>query len=242
MLAVQREELLRAERLATIGKMSAQITHELRNPLSSIGLNAELIEEDLRSLEGVEVQESVALLQAIGKEVDRLTDVTEQYLRFAKLPKPELEVEDLAAIARSLLTFMREELRGSNIEVIEDLDSVPPLLLDENQIRQALLNIVRNAAEAIREARRDQGTIRVTARCVDAGVEVRIADNGVGISADLRDKIFDPFYSSKRTGTGLGLALVQQIVQEHGGAVRCASTEGEGAEFILLLPIRPAQS
>lgn len=236
MLQAQREELLRADRLATIGKMSAQITHELRNPLSSIGLNAELIEEDLRSLDDPSMRESISLLQAIGKEVDRLTDVTEQYLRFAKLPKPELEEEDLVGIVRSLLAFMREELLEKGIAVNADLPATLLVLVDENQVRQALLNVLRNAAEALSE-RPGGGSIHVSVRPVGAAATVEIRDDGPGIPAAVRDKIFDPFFTSKRSGTGLGLALVHQIVREHGGSVRCDSEPGAGATFTLTFPL-----
>lgn len=241
MLEAQREELIRAERLATIGKMSAQITHELRNPLSSIGLNAELVEEDLRS--GADPAEAIALLRAIGREVDRLTDVTEQYLRFARLPKPDLESENLVDVIKGLLSFMAEELSGRGVRVVEELAPVPAVHIDENQIRQALMNIIRNAIEAITDGRRDaegevSGTIRVSTDHSPGSVRVMVSDSGPGVPEDMLVKIFDPFYSSKENGTGLGLALVHQIVTEHGGTVECASRVGQGTTFTLTLPLR----
>ena len=241
MLEAQREELIRAERLATIGKMSAQITHELRNPLSSIGLNAELVEEDLRS--GADPEEAIALLRAIGREVDRLTDVTEQYLRFARLPKPELESENLVDVVRGLLSFMAEEISGRGIRVVAELEPLPSVRIDENQIRQALMNIIRNASEAISGDKRDAsgavtGTIQVSTVRAPGSVSVVVSDTGPGVPEDMVAKIFDPFYSSKENGTGLGLALVHQIITEHGGTVECESRVGHGTTFTLTLPLR----
>jgi signal transduction histidine kinase len=216
--------------------MSAQITHELRNPLSSIALNAELIEEDLRRLDDADVGEALTLLQAIGREVDRLTDVTEQYLRFARLPKPELEEEDVNGVIEGLLSFMAEELAARGVRVEKTLAPLPPVPIDENQIRQALMNIVRNASEAISETRR-AGIIRVRTACGPSEVRIEIEDTGPGMTADVRSKIFDPFFSAKRGGTGLGLALVHQIVAEHHGEVTCVSEPGAGARFTLTLPL-----
>lgn len=227
------QELVRSERLAAVGKMAAVITHEVRNPLSSIGLNAELLEEDLRS-SGAS-PDAVALSQKIQREVDRLTSITEEYLRFARLPRPRLEREHLNEIVNGVLEFQREDLESRGVHVRTSLaPELPAVAADEAQLRQALLNLFRNAADAMGKA---GGQLVVTTRLgADGGVEVSVADTGPGIHADHLARIFDPFFSTKEGGTGLGLALTQQIVAEHGGTIDVASAPGAGTTFVMTLP------
>jgi two-component system, NtrC family, sensor kinase len=230
-------ELVRTERLAAIGKMAAMITHEVRNPLSSIGLNTELLEEELGQLEGERPAEARALCRAIQAEVDRLTDITETYLHFARLPKPKLQEESLTQIVRSTTDFEREpmSLRGVKLEV--DLaPDLPTVQVDDAQVRQALLNLLRNAADAVAEV--GAGSVRVATRAGSPGyVEVVVEDDGPGIHEELAGKIYDPFFSTKEGGTGLGLALTHQIVRDHGGTIRVDSRPGHGARFTVSLPV-----
>ena len=230
-------ELVRTERLAAIGKMAAMITHEVRNPLSSIGLNTELLEEELGQVEGERTAEARALCRSIQAEVDRLTDITETYLHFARLPKPKLQEESLDQIVRSTTDFEREpmSLRGVKLEV--DLaGDLPAVLVDDAQVRQALLNLLRNAADAVAEV--GSGSVRVATRAGQEGyVEVVVEDDGPGIHEELAGKIYDPFFSTKEGGTGLGLALTHQIVRDHGGAIRVDSRPGHGARFTVSLPV-----
>jgi signal transduction histidine kinase len=221
--------LIRSERLAAVGKIAAQITHEVRNPLSSIGLNAELLEEELAGS-----PDARKLAQAIVREVDRLAGITEQYLRFARLPRPDLAPEELNDLVGSLLSFLRGELEARGVTVEAELArDLPPALVDENQIRQALLNILRNGAEAMV----DGGRLKVSTAADPDGrtVTVRISDTGPGIAAEHQPKIFDPFFTTKEKGTGLGLALTQQIVVEHGGRIEVISAPGEGTTFVVYL-------
>jgi signal transduction histidine kinase len=226
------QELVRSERLVTVGKMAAIITHEVRNPLSSIGLNAELLQEELAASGS---REAVALCATIVKEVDRLTAITEEYLRFARMPRPRLEREQLNSIVAELLEFQRESLASRGVSVAASLDeALPPVAADEAQLRQALLNLVRNAADAMSAG----GELTVaTRRSADGAVEVSVKDTGAGIPAENLDRIFEPFFSTKEGGTGLGLALTQQIVAEHGGRIEVDSTPGHGTTFTLRLPV-----
>jgi signal transduction histidine kinase len=228
------QRLIRSERLAAVGKIAAQITHEVRNPLSSIGLNAELLEEELGAMEGPRqrIAEARSLTRAIVKEVDRLTEITEEYLRLARLPRPRLEHEDLAAIVSSLLEFLKPELSARQIVVDQRLDPALQVAADEHQLRQALLNLLRNAGEAMPRG----GRLSVGARALDAAtVELRIGDTGEGIAAEHLPKIFDAFFSTKEGGTGLGLALTQQIIVAHGGSITVESQPGRGTTFVLRL-------
>lgn len=224
-------ELVRSERLAAVGKMAAMITHEVRNPLSSIALNTELLEEELAAAPG----EARDICRAITREVDRLTAITEEYLSFARLPKPRLAAGSLVTLVDDLVRFVREDLAARKVAIhVAHATEVPAARCDEGQIRQALLNLVRNAAEAVSGQGGGQVWVRTGAR--DEVVTVEVQDDGPGIAPELRDRLFDPFVSTKDGGTGLGLALTHQIIKDHGGAIEVASTPGAGATFTLSLP------
>jgi len=219
--------LIQSERLATVGRMAAQITHEVRNPLASIGLHAELLAD-----ETADRPEAQRLVNAIMGEVDRLTGITETYLRFARLPKPSLAPEDLGALVRGAFEFARHELSAVGVTLTLVLaPALPEVWADENQIRQALLNLARNAREAMPRG----GELRVEVAPCEEGARVSITDSGEGIPAENLPKIFDPFFSTKAKGTGLGLALVQQILHEHGGRVEVKSALGAGTTVSLVL-------
>ena len=222
--------LIQTERLAAIGRMAAHVTHEVRNPLSSIGLNVELLEDELLE-ESVEARD---LLKAIHREIDRLRNVTDEYLRVARLPKPQLVAEDLADLARNAASFLRPELESAGVQLELDLpDDLPTLALDEIQFRQVLINLMKNA----REAMPDGGTVHVAARVRAGGVQLVVSDTGAGMDPEQRERIFDLFYTTKKLGTGLGLPLTQQIVRAHGGRIRCDSTPGRGTRFELWFPV-----
>ena len=230
------QRLIRSERMATAGRIAARVTHEIRNPLSSISLNTELLEEELGEVASPErAAESRALLAAIQKEVDRLTGLTEEYLRFARLPQPKLDEEDLQVVLLDLLTFMSSELADMGVTVEHALSPGETMVrADENQLRQAFRNLLRNAGEAMAA---DGGRMVISARHDGDQVELRLADTGPGIAPEDQPRIFEPFFSTKEAGTGLGLALTQQIILEHGGTLEVESEVGEGTTFVLRLPL-----
>jgi signal transduction histidine kinase len=236
-VARAQERAVSNERLAAIGKMAAHVTHEIRNPLSSIGLNIELLEEELASanVRG----ESKALLAAITREVQRLEHLSEEYLRVARLPSPRMEADDVAAAVREIVDFARPEIERAGCEVaLEVQEDCPHALFDEAQIRQALLNLLRNA----REAMPNGGRIDVGVSAEGMSVVVSVKDRGAGISDEIRKRVFDPFFSTKGEGTGLGLAITRQIVEAHGGSVTCEPRDGGGTVFKIALPIAPARA
>lgn len=225
-----KERLIQTERLAAMGRMAAHVTHEVRNPLSSIGLNVELLSEELAESGH---PESTAIIASIQREVDRLTEITEEYLRLARLPSPQLEPEDLGALARDVATFVGRELERASVTLELDLEpSLPLVRADDAQVRQVLLNLLRNA----REAMPNGGRIGLGARRDDGGVELRVDDAGEGVAPELRTRIFDAFYSTKERGTGLGLPLAQQIMVAHGGRIRCDASPLGGTTFALWFP------
>lgn len=230
-----KEALLRSERLAAIGRMSAHVTHELRNPLASISLNAELLEELAPANTGGQrtpddEEEAQRLCRAIGREADRLNALAEEYLRFARLPHPELLPTAPTDLLRPLAAFIERDFRAASVHLRLRIEPELPLIrIDPDQMRQALLNLLRNGKESMPEG----GRVDLGARVREEAVEIFVRDEGGGILAEDRSRIFDPFYSTKLTGTGLGLALVQQIVQEHGAQLQVYSQQGVGSEFVL---------
>lgn len=233
-----KQALIQSERLATIGRMSAMVAHEIRNPLSSIGLNTELLQEEIAEHLPTNSEEAATLLKSIAREVDRLTEVTDEYLRFARLPKPQLVTEQLPAIIDELLQFIAEELREAGIKLHDRLQAdLPPVKADANQLRQAFLNLLRNSLESMPQG----GQLTISSEAADGVVRLRISDTGRGIDPDSLDHIFDPFFSTRENGTGLGLSLTQQIVSEHGGNISCESHPGQGTAFVIELPVATNQ-
>jgi two-component system NtrC family sensor kinase len=224
-------ELVRSERLAAIGKMSAVITHEVRNPLSAIGLNTELLEDEL----GNASPEAREVFRAIQHEVDRLTAITEDYLQFARLPKPKLAPEAINTLVGAAASFLREDLATRKVALELDLGPGDPIaLIDAAQIRQCLINLLRNAADAV--VAKGGGRVTLRTRRIEDRITVDVADEGVGIPQEVLSKLFDPFFSTKDGGNGLGLALTQQIVRDHGGDITVESTVGKGTTFTLSVP------
>jgi PAS domain S-box-containing protein len=247
------QEKLHAERLALIGTMSAKLAHEIRNPLSSIGLNLDLLRDEIASLQNIcnmlcpskeseacvafqqSVAESGALAQSIRSEVLRIRNVLEDYLKFARLPRIRLETLSLNELLSRHLAFLQPTFDADRVKLETRLDpALPDIAADEEQLWQAILNIIRNALEAMPNG----GTLRVTTSQREDWVTLEIADTGSGMNAETRQKMFAPFFSTKHGGTGLGLPLTLQIVTEHGGAIHCESTQQQGTTVTILLPFK----
>ena len=224
-----KSRLIQTERLAAIGRMAAHVTHEVRNPLSSIGLNVDMLAEELSETDA----ESKKLMESIQQELERLESITEEYLRLARLPEPSLTPEDPTNLLRDTAEFVQREMDAAGVELQVDLGPrLPDIAMDEPQLRQALLNLLRNA----REAMPDGGTAKLEATRYEGGVRVQVHDEGAGIAEEEREHVFDLFYTTKERGTGLGLPLTQQIVVAHGGNIACKSRLPRGTTFELWLP------
>ena len=228
-----KEALIQSERLATIGRMSALVAHEIRNPLSSIGLNTEALQDEIEALPPEAAEEAHSIIAAISREVERLVEVTDEYLRFARLPKPNLLPENLNGIIEDLLQFMASELADAGVDLKHHLDpQAGSVAADEGQLRQAFLNLFKNSAESMPAG----GVLSVHTQAQAGRISIRISDNGRGIDQGCLDRIFDPFFSTREGGTGLGLALTQQIISDHGGQITCESEPGAGTSFLVDLP------
>jgi signal transduction histidine kinase len=224
-----KSRLIQTERLAAIGRMAAHVTHEVRNPLSSIGLNVDMLGDELSDANA----ESTKLMESIQQELERLESITEEYLRLARLPEPSLRPEDPTSLLRDTADFVRREMDAAGVELRVDLGAqLPEVAMDEPQLRQALLNLLRNA----REAMPDGGIAKLEATRYEGGVRIEVHDDGAGISDEDREHVFDLFYTTKERGTGLGLPLTQQIVVAHGGNIACKPRLPHGTTFEVWLP------
>ncbi|HYP86704.1 MAG TPA: ATP-binding protein, partial [Polyangiaceae bacterium] len=229
-IARANEQLLVSDRLATIGKMAAHVTHEIRNPLSSIALNLELLEDEVPT----SADEAHNLLRAIKAEVERLSGLSEQYLSVARQRPQEKHPEKLGEIIEEACEFVRRELEqaGVALEIEVDADAEQlELAVDEAQIRQALLNLLRNAREAMPSG----GRVRVRLQRATEGLELIVDDEGVGMPATTRERLFEPFFTTKQHGTGLGLAISRQIAEAHGGGIRVEAREPRGTRIVMHL-------
>jgi signal transduction histidine kinase len=229
-IADAREKVLATERLAAIGKMAAHVTHEVRNPLSSIALNLDLLEEELDT----DAVEPRALLQAIGKEVARLSRLSDQYLSMARRKAPEFEESDLGSLVRASAEFMRAEVEGHGLRLSVNVEpNLPWVMADQGQIRQVIFNLIRNAREAMPEG----GDIEVSVVSEQDSVVICVSDTGPGVPAEEVKQLFDPFFTTKSHGTGLGLAVTRQILTAHGGRLSYEAREPHGSIFSMVLPL-----
>jgi len=229
-----RERLARSERLALVGQMLAQITHEVRNPLNAMSLHAELLDEELATVEhGADSgSEARAMLQTISEELARLERVTARYLDLSRRREPELTPTNPTALVEGVLRTDEELWRRAGAELRLE-GAVPGVVeLAADTLRRALHNIVRNAVEA--------GAHHIVVRLSRHGERLRVAvdDDGPGIGSDDLRRVFDPFFTTKVKGTGLGLAISRQELEEAGGSLAASSGQAGGSCFVLELPGR----
>ena len=234
-LQAAQQELVVAERMATVGRLSLKMAHEVRNPIAAIGLNAEMLGDIIRERPEAEMPEAAGLVGAIREQVAALDAITEEYLAFARFPRPQFEEDSVNEMVTSLVEFVRPLATRQGISVHLSTDrTVPPMAIDRTLLRQAVLNLVKNGLDTLSLG----GTLTVTTARTDDTVEIVVSDTGPGITREVGSRLFEQFFTTKPQGTGLGLSITRQIVEAHGGEIRWTSTPGEGATFTVSLPIK----
>jgi two-component system sensor histidine kinase PilS (NtrC family) len=216
-----------ADRMATLGRMAANIAHEIRNPLASMSGAVEALARDL-----VAIDERQRLADIVLLESDRLNAIIRNFLDYARPAPLALVHVDIAQTIDDVLVLLEHRDLPPGLKVVRDF---PPSLawrVDGQQFRQALWNVCLNAVEAMP----DGGELRVSARIVDDALQVVVADTGTGIETAAMPHVFEPFFSTKPGGSGLGLALVHRIVRDHGGTIEMVATPGGGTSVVMLLP------
>jgi len=225
------QQLVKNERLAFLGEMAAIVAHEIRNPLTAVKGFAQRIR---RKTEGNAPVDRYCGI--IVEEVDRLDAVIADVLDYARRAEPKRQEVDLAQVLRQTIDIIGAELdQGRYALSVELNDDLPRLQGDPDQLKQVFLNICQNALKAMPEG----GALGIEATCQPGAICVSIRDTGKGIPESLREKIFQPFFTTRSQGTGLGLSLAQQIVEDHGGTISLESVVGEGTTFRILLPVTP---
>ena len=224
--------------MATVGRLSLKVAHEVRNPIAAIELNAELVGDLVKERGGADMEEAAMLVTAIREQVNALDAITEEYLAFARFPRPQYDEDSVNEMVAALVEFVRPVAtrQESTVEATTD-QTVPPMAIDRTLLRQSILNLVKNGLEALGRG----GKLTVSTRRVDDHVEIAIQDTGPGIAADVGNRLFEQFFTTKPQGTGLGLYISRQIIEEHGGTLRWESVPGAGTTFTATLPIKRTQ-
>jgi len=228
------EHMIHSERLATIGKMAAEIAHQIRNPLSSISLNLELLGDELSNGGPADVAEAWSLLKAIETQTEELVQITENYLQFARLPRLHWQKVSLGAVLQELVDMMAPECHKRGIVMHHQFDAaLPELWMDRRQLKFAISNLMMNSLEAMRPG----GRLRLAAHRNGQEVLVSVSDTGGGIRPEDRPKILHPFFTTRERGTGLGLSLAQRIIKSHDGRLTFESMLRVGTTFTAHLPL-----
>jgi len=227
------QQTLESERLNALTLLAAGVAHEIGNPLNSLHIHLQLMERKVRKLKSEarhELQESVDVARA---EIGRLDSIVTQFLRAIRPSKPQLHPENVNAIVDQAVRFFAPEIQDRDVVVEQELRSDLPLLqLDRDQIKQALYNVIKNSLEAMKR----RGILRIRTDMDDAHVLISFIDTGGGMSPENLSRVFEPYFTTKSSGTGLGLLIVRRIVREHGGELSIESSQGKGITLTIRLP------
>jgi signal transduction histidine kinase len=245
-------KLARGRRFSEIGQLMAGIAHEIRNPLNAMRLNLHVLSRSHERAAALQPPnpdlgdiDSATVVRETNEEIERIEGLIRVLLGYARPDRSEAEILDLVHESRSILSFLQLSLERAEVVLRLQLPSLPvTVIIDRERLRQVLLNLVNNAKEAIGPG----GTIDIEVRGGPKVAEIVVADNGPGVPASSRERIFELLYTTKQLGTGLGLALVRRFVEEAGGTVVCEPNEPQGARFVIRLatvsdaPLLPCES
>jgi two-component system, sporulation sensor kinase E len=227
------QQTLESERLNALTLLAAGVAHEIGNPLNSLHIHLQLMERKVRKLKGEarqELQESIDVSRA---EIGRLDSIVTQFLRAIRPSKPQLHPESVNAIVNEAVRFFAPEIQDRDVVVEQELRSDLPLLqLDRDQIKQAFYNVIKNSFEAMKR----RGILRIRTDIDDTHVLISFIDTGGGMSPENLSRVFEPYFTTKSSGTGLGLLIVRRIVREHGGELSIESSQGKGLTLTIRLP------
>ncbi|MDO5582192.1 MAG: ATP-binding protein [Planctomycetia bacterium] len=225
------------EQYTEIAQLAGGLAHEIKNPLSTIRLNMELLEEDLEDLPDSPVQKRAReKVETIKRESIRLEDLLNEFLDFARAHRLELSAADPNKEMKEILDFFRPKAKNSGIEIIEFFTSdLPTIRIDKRSFHRAVLNLLLNSLQAMPGG----GELLVRTRLCGSEVAIDLIDTGCGMDHNTIQKIFDPFFSTKQGGSGLGLPTVRKIIEAHGGRIAIQSEPGQGTQFTLTFPSLP---
>jgi two-component system sensor histidine kinase HydH len=221
------------ERYEQVAALAGGLAHEIRNPLSTIGMLLELMAEDLDATVSARDRRLATRLQTVQTECRHLEEILNAFLQFARAGELTLAETDLNQLVRDFIDFYQPDAKVHRIEISPHLASdLPPVLVDGSLLRQMLLNLARNAQQAMPAG----GLLELQTSLREGRVQLAIIDNGAGMDEATRSKLFQTFFSTKTTGSGLGLATVRKIVDAHHGTISCESEPGRGTRFLISFP------
>jgi PAS domain S-box-containing protein len=227
-------QLRRAESLASLTTLAAGVAHEIKNPLGSISIHIQLIQKAAKGKSSIEVESLSHHLGVVNEEIERLNKIVIDFLFAVRPMDVELRESDPAALVKELADFLRPEAENARVTVETHFgDNIPRVLLDRRYMKQAILNLAKNALAAMP----DGGSLGFRVEAKDDEVHIAVEDSGTGISEEDLPKIFEPYYTTKETGTGLGLTITFKIVREHQGEINVSSKPGYGSTFTIVLPV-----
>jgi signal transduction histidine kinase len=227
------QQTIESERFNALTLLAAGVAHEIGNPLNSLHIHLQLMERQAHKLDGAAREEFQESIDIARSEVNRLDSIVTQFLRAIRPSKPQLQPENANTIVEEAVRFFAPEIQDRDIVVEQELRSDLPLLrIDRDQMKQAFYNVIKNSLEAMKRG----GILRVRTDRDDTHVLVSFVDTGSGMSAGNLSRVFEPYFTTKPSGTGLGLLIVRRIVREHGGELSIESSEGKGLALTIRLP------
>jgi two-component system, sporulation sensor kinase E len=227
-------DLLETERIDAVKLLAAGVAHEIGNPLNALTIHLQLLEREIRGLDGDTATGLKELVDVASAEVSRLDLIITQFLKAIRPSAPQTKPENMQTLLQETLSLMQEEIENCDIEVKMDFPAtVPNINVDRDQMKQVIYNVVKNAVQAAT----GQGLLHITLSLSDNYLNIEFRDNGKGINPDDLGRIFEPYHTTKSSGSGLGLMIVQRIIQDHGGQIDVESKLNEGTRITLRLPL-----